>query len=88
MATERYSKGEENASADPHLSLLGPPTKGHYAMKRITPAQKAQARREQRLADIAEQQADGRLVVRQMSAEERERYPVRERTSKSRARKP
>jgi hypothetical protein len=37
-----------------------------------------QAEREQRLKDIREQVAQGKLVIRQMSPEERRRYPPRE----------
>jgi hypothetical protein len=37
-----------------------------------------QQRREQKLKDIREQVAQGKLVIRRMTAEERRRYPPRE----------
>ena len=37
-----------------------------------------QQRREQKLKDIREQVAEGKLVIRKMTAEERRRYPMRE----------
>ena len=37
-----------------------------------------QERREQKLKDIREQVAQGKLVIRRMTAEERRRYPRRE----------
>jgi hypothetical protein len=36
-------------------------------------------RRQQKLEDIRRQVADGSLVIRQMTAEERKRYPARRR---------
>jgi hypothetical protein len=38
-----------------------------------------QEQREQKLKDMREQVAQGKLVIRQMSPEERRRYPPRER---------
>ena len=40
--------------------------------------QRAQEKHEAKLQDIREQVAEGRLVIRQMTQEERERYPPRE----------
>jgi hypothetical protein len=37
-----------------------------------------QEKREQKLKDIREQVAQGKLVIRRMTAEERSRYPRRE----------
>jgi hypothetical protein len=37
-----------------------------------------QQRREQKLKEIREQVAQGKLVIRRMTAEERRRYPQRE----------
>jgi hypothetical protein len=37
-----------------------------------------QEKREQKLKDIREQVAQGKLVIRRMTAEERRRYPRRE----------
>ena len=37
-----------------------------------------QQKREQKLKDIREQVAQGKLVIRRMTAEERRRYPRRE----------
>jgi hypothetical protein len=39
---------------------------------------RAQERREEKLKDIREQVAQGKLVIRRMTAEERARYPQRE----------
>jgi hypothetical protein len=39
---------------------------------------RAQEKHEQKLKEIREQLARGTLVIRQMTAEERERYPPRE----------
>jgi hypothetical protein len=41
-----------------------------------------QEKREQKLKDIDEAVEGGRLVIRKMSAEERRRFPARERTPK------
>lgn len=46
-----------------------------------------QERREQKLKDIREQVAQGKLVIRRMTAEERRRYPRREVASTRRANK-
>lgn len=40
-----------------------------------------QERHEQKLKDIAEQVAEGRLVIRKMTDAERKRYPPRERAA-------
>lgn len=40
-----------------------------------------QERREEKLNDIREQVAQGKLVIRQMTADERERFPPREQSS-------
>jgi hypothetical protein len=37
-----------------------------------------QEKREQKLKEIREQVAQGKLVIRRMTAEERRRYPLRE----------
>jgi hypothetical protein len=37
-----------------------------------------QQRREEKLKDIREQVAEGKLVIRRMTAEERRRYPPRQ----------
>ena len=42
-----------------------------------TPQERAQDRRREKLAAIEEQVRSGSLVVRQMTAEERARYPPR-----------
>ncbi len=41
--------------------------------------QQRRERRQQKLEDIRRQLADGSLVIRQMTAEERTRYPARRR---------
>ena len=46
-----------------------------------------QERREQKLKDIREQVAQGKLVIRRMTAEERRRYPPREVNATRRANK-
>jgi hypothetical protein len=43
-----------------------------------------QEKHEEKLKDMREQVAQGKLVIRQMTPDERERYPVRE-TSRSRS---
>ena len=45
-----------------------------------------QERREQKLRDIREQVAQGKLVIREMTAEERRRYPQREMTRRAKKR--
>jgi hypothetical protein len=40
--------------------------------------QRQQEKREQKLKDIREQVAEGKLVIRTMSAEERKKFPRRE----------
>ena len=42
-----------------------------------TTRQRAEEKREEKLAYVQQQVASGSLVIRQMSAAERERYPVR-----------
>jgi len=37
-----------------------------------------QQKREEKLKDVREQVAEGKLVIRQMTAKERKRYPPRE----------
>ena len=44
-------------------------------------------RREQKLKDIREQVAEGKLVVRRMTAEERRRYPPRDASATRRVNK-
>ncbi len=47
--------------------------------------------RQDKLEDVRRQVAEGRLVIRQMTAEERERYPppsARRKTSRPRASRP
>jgi hypothetical protein len=44
-----------------------------------------QEKHEQKLKDIREQVAQGKLVIRKMTAEERRRYPPREGDAKRRA---
>ncbi len=44
-----------------------------------------QEKHEEKLKDIREQVAQGKLVIRQMTADERKRYPPREAGSRSRA---
>ena len=39
-----------------------------------TPAERQQAKREEKLAQIEEQVEDGQLVIRQMTPEEREKF--------------
>jgi hypothetical protein len=46
-----------------------------------------QERHEQKLKDIAEQVAEGRLVIRKMTDAERKRYPPRERVAGARKRR-
>ena len=46
-----------------------------------------QQRREQKLKEIREQVAQGKLVIRRMTAEERRRYPPREVAATRRASK-
>ncbi len=46
-----------------------------------------QERHEQKLKDIREQVAQGKLVIRQMTAEERSRYPRREAGTTGRSKK-
>jgi len=41
-----------------------------------------QERHEQKLKDIREQVAEGKLVIRKMTAAERERYPPRDRSAR------
>ena len=43
-----------------------------------SPRERADEKRAERLEEIEEQKRDGRLVVRKMTDEERERYPKRE----------
>lgn len=45
-----------------------------------TTRERAEEKREEKLQAIDQQVANGRLVVRKMTAEERLLYPVRERT--------
>jgi hypothetical protein len=40
--------------------------------------QRQQQKREQKLKDIRDQVAEGKLVIRRMTAEERKRFPRRE----------
>ena len=47
-----------------------------------------QERREQKLKDIREQVAEGKLVIRRMTADERRRYPPREVSATRRRSKP
>lgn len=47
-----------------------------------------QERHEQKLRDIREQVAQGKLVIRKMTPEERDLYPPRERTPRSGKRRP
>ena len=47
-----------------------------------------QQRREQKLKDIREQVAQGKLVIRRMTADERRRYPPREVSATRRRSKP
>lgn len=42
-------------------------------------ARRAQERREKKLAEVQEQIADGSLTIRQMTPEEREKYPPKPR---------
>ena len=46
-----------------------------------------QQKREQKLKDIREQVAQGKLVIRRMTAEERRRYPRREASATRRVNK-
>ena len=46
-----------------------------------------QQKREQKLKDIREQVAEGKLVIRRMTAEERRRYPRRQGGTTRRANK-
>ena len=45
-------------------------------------SQRRDEQRGQKLEDVRRQVADGSLVIRQMTTEERKRYPPRERTGK------
>jgi hypothetical protein len=49
--------------------------------------QRQQQKREQKLKDIRDQVAEGKLVIRRMTAEERERFPQREANTKRRGNK-
>ena len=49
--------------------------------------QRQQEKREQKLKDIRDQVAQGKLVIRTMTAEERKRFPRREVTSTRRGNK-
>jgi hypothetical protein len=42
-----------------------------------SPRERAEEKREEKLARIREQQQDGSLVIRRMTSEERALYPVR-----------
>ena len=46
-----------------------------------------QERREQKLKDIREQVAQGKLVIRRMTADERRRYPARDESTSGRGKK-
>ena len=44
----------------------------------LTQRERAEIRRKQRLEDVERQVAEGNLTVRQMTAEEKKRYPPRD----------
>lgn len=48
-----------------------------------TSRERAEDRRQDKLADVRQQVRNGSLVIRQMTEEERQRYPVRARPPQS-----
>ena len=64
------------------------PSEGARPVRPPGPQQiRQQQKHDEKLQDIAEQVADGRLVIRQMTPEERERFPPREPRQRPRSRR-
>ena len=71
MSPEKRGKGSKKDKGD-SPSRKKPPPKGTSPT-----AKRQQKRREEKLALVQEQIEDGSLTIRQMTAEERKKYPPR-----------
>ena len=63
--------------ADPPAEKADPPAEKADPPVRLTAAQRSQAKREQKLADVQEQIDEGRMTVRQLTPEQMEEHAKR-----------
>jgi hypothetical protein len=68
--------------ADPADPKQNPPS------QRLTPAERAQLKRDEKLADMKEQVDSGRLTIRQLTDEEREAWAKRQAEREAAGHKP
>ena len=83
MASEKDDKASKDESEAKGRNPAGPAdAKAAPPRGKSQTAQRHEKRRAERMKEIREQVADGSLVIREMTAEERKKYPPRPRKPK------